>query len=198
MNKSILSFTIIAVLLLLTGYNYYQKYYNDNEMQNRENIDNKRLNAFGNSLYNSGKIIADTQMIDAVTMKNEKIVFKKPTLIILLSDYGCSKCQNRELENINKYLLSVSNNKINIIAIGNKNSREVILKLKKVTQSSIPMYLDANADFINTYKMTEIFPQLIYVLDNRIIYTFLPIQEDDNYSKWFFDNIRRNNQFFND
>ena len=189
---------IIIIISSMTIYNYFRINADNYAAQNHTNIESGRLASLSNLLNISGKRINDTTMIDAVTLKKEAISFVKPTLIIMLSNFGCSRCQNRELKNIIKYINSVANNKINLIAIGNTTDRDVLLKLKKVTQTNIPMYYNNTAAFINNYKVDEKFPQYLFAVNNRVVYTFLPIQDDDKFSEWYFSILKKNNQYYDE
>lgn len=197
-KKHLIYLATIIIIGGITLYNFITINIDNATAQNKNKIENQRLASLSNLLIKSGKRIEDLKMTDATTLKTSIVSFKDPVLMILLSNFGCSKCQNRELENINKYIKSVANNKIKIIAVGNTNDRDILLKLKKVTQINIPMYYNNISTFIDTYKIDDKFPQYIYVVNNRVVYSFLPLQDDDKYSEWLFTMLRKTNQYYNE
>jgi len=187
---------VIIILIVITLYNYVRINSNNSDDKNKSQLLNQRLASLSLVLGKSGEAIKDIVLTNAVKQINETVSFKEPTLVILLSNLGCSKCQNRELKNIKKYCDEISSSKIKIIAICNSTDRETILKLKKITQVNIPLYLGNVAGFIEEYKIDDIFPQYFFTFNNRVIYSFLPIAEDDKFSDWFFSLLKTNNKSY--
>lgn len=181
----------ILFLLLLTSLNYIYFTLNSYSQNKTETTKTKphsyRLSSFFIAEKIIGAKVQDINVMNPVNLKNETINLKKTTILILLSNLGCSPCQNRELKNLQRLYELFDSKSINIIAVFNE-SRNKILQYKKINKVSFPcFYLESNE--IKQYSFNDKYPQILLVKDNRVVSAFLPVPDDDEFSEWYFKTL---------
>ncbi len=140
----------------------------------------------------TGKTFQDESLLGMLDMKINKLSFSKPIIIIMLSDFGCSPCQVRELKIYQKIF---AENKLNVIGIFNTSSRDIIFKMKKASGAEFPLYIGYN-ELFKKYSVADKYPQILFVAMNKIFSTFIPIPGDDDFSNWYANTLIKNMTYF--
>lgn len=178
---------IIIVVTLINLFLNFEKSKN-NSVNHIKNLDLKsiRLQTLMDSKIPLGKNFPNFSAYNIVSDKKEFKKFDELSLVLLLADYGCNRCQNRELKNCQK--LFESNDELNVVCVMNTIDRYSALRLRKVTQVKFPMFVQ-DSSFFRNFSYSRNYPQLLLIHHNKINDTFLPIPEDDDFSEWFFEYV---------
>jgi len=185
--KGILVIIVLCLLGLVTWFNVKITML---EKENYISISGKnsdRLNSLISAKAVEGRYFNDIELQDAVTKKRFLINYEKPTLILLLSNFGCSPCQKRELQNFSTIYDEYSKH-LNVAAIFDSQDYEDILKLKKVFSLKYPLFITDGA-IVSKYSFSAKYPQMLLIIKNQIVSSFLPLPDDDEFSKWYLSNI---------
>lgn len=120
--------------------------------------------------------------------RNEDTTFVINGVVALFSKSGCNPCQLRELKNLKK-LHSKFDAKINIKVIFWDFKNEIeILRLRKITDFSLPMYTIKNFNFNNLF-IEKPFPKIFYINNQIIKEALIPIPNNDSFSDNFYRRI---------
>lgn len=178
----------LLLLLLLTAIHIIVRYGGIKTSKGALDEKNKlRLSSLAVSDSLVGKPWDKITLRNIITEQEQYSPSDSLTAVLLLSNLGCSVCQNRELQNLEQ--LYNKQNKIKILAVFNENTRTTALKLRKVNQITFPFY-EADESVFNKYSFSEHYPQLLLIKKNEIISTFLPIPYDDEFSTWYMNRIK--------
>lgn len=107
-------------------------------------------------------------------------LFKRTTIVVLLSTSGCNPCQVRELQNLNSISNEVSDS-VSFVGIFNSNNRNEALALRKVGMPHLPMWFGEDS-IVARYNITNKYPVIFVVRDQIVFFTFVPIPMDDEFS----------------
>lgn len=113
--------------------------------------------------------------------------FKGLTIIIVLSDVGCSPCQVRELRNLDTLSRNLKGD-IQMIAILNSENRREALSLKRVGMVRFPMWYGADS-VLTSFNLSRKYPLILLLTDQTIDSAFLPVGMDDDFSKTYMQNL---------
>ncbi len=154
----------------------------------------ERLNSFMLSKKVEGRFISNLHLKNVITKKKSSLDLQKPTIILLLSNFGCSPCQKRELE-IYRDFYSKYSNHIKVVAIFNSTDYLSILKLRKTLRLNFTLY-SANNELFAYYSIINKYPQILFIIKNQVVSSFLPLPDDDELSSWYLSNIINSIPFF--
>ncbi len=179
---------VVILMLLITLCNYL---YNNNQA-NSELI-NFRKEKILNSLSYTQSIIGNLFPIEKVsniiTGESSKTQFEDFTILILLSNSGCNPCQVRELKLLQKLKNRFGNN-LSFKAIYAGDSELDALRLRKVTEVDFDFFafMGSKPSLIKDIKH---FPLITVVAERRIVYSYLPIPDNEDFSLWSIANIEQ-------
>lgn len=178
---------LIIASIAITVLNLLRVNAEERASKSMSSINQQRLISLSTTIKIIGRTFNNLELMDVSELKNEKLLFTKPTLLIMLSDIGCSPCQFRELKIYQKLYDS---NKINVIGIFNTKNRDVVLKMKKASGAEYPLYFGDEGLF-KKFSFAEKYPQVLFVANNKIFSTFVPLSEDDEFSNWYARSITK-------
>lgn len=107
------------------------------------------------------------------------------TIVILLSGIKCDKCQEKELKRLNELKNKVEGKGIEIIGITTLRIRNQVAIQKKILKLDFPIYWIDEATF-SELSISDEYPQIIYVKDNIIQSSFIPVTLDDKFSEMYY------------
>lgn len=139
--------------------------------------DNRTINSF------SGKNI--------ITSKPNKKIIKTKTLAILLSDFKCDKCQEKELKRLNGLKEKLSKSNIEIIGITTLSKKIQVAIQKKILKLNFPIFW-VDDEIFREISIAEEYPQIIYVKNNIIQTGFIPVPLDDRFSEIYYEHFLKN------
>lgn len=175
---------VIAILSVITVYRLFNV--NDTFKKNsNEFLVRQRLNSLANSKINEGLVFPklETYTLDQKKMITSKTEVTDKKLIVLLSNIGCNPCQIRELSFIDSLL---NRKKFDVKAIYFGENRRAVKLLKKVTGIKFPIFFSKDTTINQFYKSGK-YPALFLVENQKVISNFIPLPEDDQFSKWYYN-----------
>lgn len=178
---------IIIASILITFFNVRRIRVTNNLSLSDSKFGSFRLSGLASSFDITGKYFPNLKLVDVINEKEKIINLENPTIILMLSNFGCSQCQNRELSIYQKLF---NENKINIIGVFNSHNRDMVLQLKRITNAQFDLYFGQEEVF-EKYKISVNYPQILYVVKNVVISAFQPIPEDDEFSNWYAGLIKK-------
>lgn len=181
----------LFLVIALTFFNFWQttKKGCENDNIKCKEINEKRIS----SLFLSNTILK--RQFTAVTGKNiitnkeTEGIIKDTTLVILLSDFKCGKCQEKELKRLNLLKERKDLGNINITGITTKAKKNQVAIQRKILKLNFPIYWVDDETFFNKLAFAEVFPQILLVADGIIISAFKPITMDDEFSENYYKNL---------
>lgn len=114
-----------------------------------------------------------------------KNIFQKKSLVILLDKFKCSKCQENELKRLDSLKIIFESKAISVFGITSKSQKDVVIRQKKLSKITYPIYWVEDSVFYNL-NTNQIFPQILFVSDNTILSSFIPISKDDEFSEYYY------------
>ncbi len=174
------------LLVVFSLFNFYRIKIEDFEFTfNAEKaIYEKRIN----SLWNSNAIL-DREVAEVYDVNNQKLLLNKDStyLVILLSDFDCAKCQERELIRVDSLRNQMKSKSINVIAITTEEKRNKSLIFKKQANLTIPIKVVNENIFKKELSFdTTKYPQLIFVKNGVKTFSFQPVTKDFEFSEVFY------------
>lgn len=133
-----------------------------------------------------------TGRIDKVVGKNVLNMGKKTDLFlnksiaILLSEFRCNNCQEKELLRLNSLQKKLKTYGIEIIGITTQAKKNMTAIQKKKLKLNFPIYWVDDTTF-SEISVSNDYPQIIYVKSKIIQSSFIPIPLDDEFSEIYFD-----------
>lgn len=125
------------------------------------------------------KNIVDGEVIDTKIDKG---------FVILLSNTGCNPCQLKELKNLEEFFGKYNLELIIFGLYANNYDRIEALRLRKLSKVSFPLCYIAGGELDRIY-LSSPFPKIFFIENQKILYTLIPIPNDDLYSKIYYNNI---------
>lgn len=181
-------FITFFLLFLVTVFNYI---YND--IKANSELINYRKEKILNSLSYTQSIIGNLFPIETVsniiTGESSKTQFEDFTILILLSNSGCNPCQVRELKLLQKLKNRFGNN-LSFKAIYAGDSELDALRMRKVTEVDFDffVYMGSKPSLIKDNKH---FPLITVIAEQRIVYSYLPIPDNEDFSLWSIAHIEQ-------
>ncbi|MBK8945427.1 MAG: hypothetical protein IPM32_09180 [Ignavibacteriae bacterium] len=176
----------LLLLVSLTLFNLWRISKNRSE---KEILKYEEKNKFRiSSLIN----IHATGRIDKVVGKNVLNMGKKTDLFlnksiaILLSEFRCNNCQEKELLRLNSLQKKLKTYGIEIIGITTQAKKNMTAIQKKKLKLNFPIYWVDDTTF-SEISVSNDYPQIIYVKSKIIQSSFIPIPLDDEFSEIYFD-----------
>lgn len=187
MMKNIYKYGFWFLLLVsFSLFNFYRIKIEDFEsaFDSEKAIYEKRIN----SLLNSN-IILDREVAEVYDINNQKLLLNKDStyLVILLSDFDCAKCQERELVKLDSLQNQLEIYDINIMAITTQEKLNKSLIFKKQFDLTIPITVVQEKIFKKELSFdTTKYPQLIFVKNGINTFSFQPVTKDFEFSEVFY------------
>lgn len=179
-------FLLFLLLIVMTVCNYLYNF--RNSKTTLSNINEKEIL---NSLYFCQKITGNFFPLEKIrnikTNEFDLTKFIDETIIILLSNSGCNPCQIRELKYLQK-LNEEYKDKVTVKAIYIGKNELDILRIKKVTQTSFDFFQTDGLKLSSLQNLSH-FPMIFFISGQRILYSYLPIPGNDDFSIWSVENI---------
>lgn len=170
--------------LLRTNQIYHKK-----EIKSLQTISMKRISSLMTTNIILKRKLEPIEGQNITTLEWNKNLLKDSTLVILLYEFKCDKCQENELKRINTLYQSFSNLGINILGITTESEKDNVLRQKKTAKIDYPIYVADENDFFNIAFDKKEFPQVLFIAGNIIIAGFIPIPRDDKFSEDFYKKI---------
>lgn len=175
-------------LLLVTFslFNLYRVKVSDleNNSETEKEIYKERIN----SLFVSN-IILDREVNEVTDVISRKLLLNKDStyMVILLSDFDCAKCQEKELIKLDSLQTQLEIYDINVMAITTQEKLNKSLIFKKQFDLTIPIAVVQDNIFKNGLSFdTTKYPQLIFIKNGIITLAFQPITKDFEFSEMFY------------
>jgi hypothetical protein len=188
----------IGFWLLVFGIFFTFNYFKTSQSQliNKLEIKANKLENRVNSLQVSNLIfkrnILPFKGKDVISQIESTEILNDKTIAILLDVFKCDKCQEKELIILNDLLRTFSMRGIKIKGITTTRQKDSVIKQRKINKIGFPIYVVADSVFTDIAITTVEFPQVLFIVDNKIISGFLPIPQDEEFSKDYYENILRN------
>jgi hypothetical protein len=188
LEKIFILFFSFIIIILLT-YNFYlrKKY---NQMLPKYTLSNSQLYQY--SYRYSFSFLGGTFPMAVVRdiKKNQLIMLaiKKQSIVILISQQGCSPCLKTELRLLQNFYLTYKDSlDFQIMGLGYNIDRLDLLSLLRLCKVTFPIYHDEKGIFESQFEI-ENFP-LIFLVNtlHKITFCYYPIKKDIEFSK---DNLK--------
>ncbi len=151
-------------------------------------INAKRITFLMASSFNDKRTLNSFSGKNIITSEPKEKIIKTTTLAILLSDFKCDKCQEKELERLNVLKENLSKSNIEIIGITTLSKKIQVAIQQKTLNLDFQIYWVDDAKF-NEISIADEYPQIIYVKNNIIQSGFIPIPMDDEFSEMFYSEL---------
>lgn len=115
-------------------------------------------------------------------------LIKKSTLLILLSEFKCNKCQENELLKLENFYAKYSD-KVNVIGATTKKMKNHVGVQARNLKINFPIYYTDDSTFTNSLSFSTNYPQLLFVKDNIVVSGFVPISKDNEFSETFYQSL---------
>lgn len=181
--------SLILVSIFLLNFLKVTKINGENELKIINQLNDKRLShlIITNNVLN--RKLAPITGRNIITNQLNANLLSRQALLILLEQFKCDKCQEKELIRMNKLMSNIDTSRIKIIGLTTKNNEDEVLRQRKVTKINFPIYIVEGNTFNNLAIDKKQFPQIIFI-DNQYIQSgFLPIPKDDQFSEIYFSDI---------
>ncbi|MGA7837830.1 MAG: hypothetical protein WB996_07675 [Ignavibacteriaceae bacterium] len=178
----------ILIIVAFSFFNLWRitKINSDKDFKSTREFNNKRISSLlASDIIIRRKIMPLTGW-DILTNKKENDLLKGSSLVILLADFKCNKCQEKELERLDSLKTIVDKKGIRVMGITTKAKMDVVISERKITKFNFPVYRIDDESFYKNIAFSNEFPQLLYVVDNVIITAFRPVPLDTEFSKLFY------------
>jgi len=109
-------------------------------------------------------------------------------LVILLSDFKCGKCQEKELRRLDSLTSILAPYGVHILGLTTKYKKGFTARQKKNAKIKLPIYW-INDDTFNNLSFSSEYPQILYIVDSIIISAFKPITMDDEFSENYYKHL---------
>lgn len=123
-----------------------------------------------------------------VTRERKDDLLKETTLAILLSEFKCNKCQEKELKRLDSLTEKMDENGINVIGITTKAKKYTVAIQRKILKLDFPIYW-VDDEIFNDISIADEYPQIIYVGNNIIQSGFIPVPMDNEFSEMFYSEL---------
>lgn len=161
----------------------------ENELKTINQLNDKRLShlIITNNVLN--RKLAPITGRNIITNQLNSNLLSRQALLILLDQFKCDKCQEKELKRMNKLKNEIDTSRIKIIGITTETHKYEVLIQRKITKISFPIYIVEDSVFSRIAIDKKQFPQILFIDDNFILSGFLPIPKDDRFSEEYFSDI---------
>jgi len=183
----------ILIIVAFSFFNLWQitKRGYQKDIEYIKNINEKRISSLLVSNTIDERSINSVSGENIITQEKRSNLFQDTSIVILLSTFKCDKCQEKELERLNS-LKEIFNGKgIKIIGITTKSKIDVVIKQIKISKIDFPIYWTDDDSFYNNIAFDKEFPQILLIANNMIISGFIPIPQDDEFSKNYLEYITK-------
>lgn len=178
----------LLILVAFSLFNLYRIRVADFERSSKlvKELYEKRVN----SLF-ATNIIFDRKIKEIVDINSQKLLNEDSIyLVILLSDFDCAKCQERELIKLDSLQSQLEIYNIKIMAITTQEKLNKSLIFKKQFDLTIPITVVQDNVFKNELSFdTTKYPQLIFIKNGIMTLGFQPITKDFEFSEVFYSNF---------
>lgn len=150
----------------------------------------KRISSLLQSNMILKRNIDDVNGNDPISTKNS-IVIKKDSnyLVVLLSDFDCSKWQENELLKIQEIKPQLETKEIKAVCITTKDKISQIISQMRFLKLNIPLYYVDDNIFSKELSFDEKYPQILLVEKGIIVSAFKPITRDFDFSELFYEQL---------
>lgn len=127
---------------------------------------------------------------EIISKYKESNLFTEKAIVILLSEFKCDRCQEKELLRINKLKEDLKEEEIKIIGITTLEKKNEVAIQKRVLNLNFPIFWVEDTLF-NQLSFIKEYPQIIYIKNNIILSGFLPIPMDGEFSEMFYNELKK-------
>lgn len=178
----------ILILVSFSLFNLYRIRVDDLERSTKlvKELYEKRVNSLV-----ATNIILDRKIKEIVDINSQKLLNEDSTyLVILLSDFDCAKCQERELIKLDSLQSQLEIYNIKIMAITTQEKLNKSLIFKKQFDLTIPIMVVQDNVFKKELSFdTTKYPQLIFIRNRIRTLGFQPITKDYEFSEMFYSSF---------
>ncbi|MCB0745938.1 MAG: hypothetical protein KDC52_11715 [Ignavibacteriae bacterium] len=183
-------------ILLISTFTFYNFWRITKTSCGKENIlckeiNKKRISSLMKSNIISRGKIKSIKGKNIVTNELNECLLKDATLIILLSEFKCNECQEKELKRLNILNETIKSDGLNIIGITTISKMSQVIVQRKILKLDFPIYWVDDITFSKISVSNE-YPQIIYVKDNIIQSAFIPVPLDDGFSEIYYEHFLKN------
>ncbi|PIQ08102.1 MAG: hypothetical protein COW71_13505 [Ignavibacteriales bacterium CG18_big_fil_WC_8_21_14_2_50_31_20] len=178
----------VLLLTAITFFNFWQISKTGKKMDfaiDRQ-INEKRISSLLISNNNNKRQVEISNAENVVTNEQVTNLLKDTTLVILLTEPKCNKCQEKEIKRLN--LLKKQKN-FNMIGITTQKRKNILAMQRKINKIDFPIYWIDDTTFYNNLAFDSEFPQIIYVINGKVISAFKPIPFDDEFSEKYYEEL---------
>lgn len=123
---------------------------------------------------------------EITTGEKNKILSKDASyLIVLLSDFDCSKCQENELKNLFSIKERLMSFGIKILCITKKEKVNRIVVQMRSMNINLPLFYISDDNFLELSFDIE-YPQIELINKGIIVSAFLPVKQDYEFSSLYY------------
>lgn len=178
----------ILILVSFSLFNLYRIRVDDLERSTKlvKELYEKRVNSLV-----ATNIILDRKIKEIVDINSQKLLNEDSTyLVILLSDFDCAKCQERELIKLDSLQSQLEIYNIKIMAITTQEKLNKSLIFKKQFDLTIPIMVVQDNVFKKELSFdTTKYPQLIFIKNGIMTLGLQPITKDYEFSEMFYSSF---------
>jgi hypothetical protein len=177
----------VLLIVAVTLFNFFTITKNSykKDISKCKEINEKRVSSLVSSNLRDKRNIKSMNGYNIITKEKRNHLFENETIAILLSDFICNKCQEKELIRLSSLYSKSNANKINIIGLTTKSKINQVIAHRKITGIEFPIYWISKEDF-GEISFNNVYPQIIYVKENIIQSGFIPVPMDDRFSEMFY------------
>lgn len=183
----------ILLILCFTLFNVWRvvKTSYEKDISSCKDLNDKRIFSLFVSNTNINRLRNTFGGINIETNEINKSLLSDPTIAILLSEFQCNKCQEKELKRLNELKNKLDDKGIKTIGITTLSKKNQVTIQKKMLKLNFSIYWVDD----NTFKEISIsndFPQVIYLKENIIQTAFVPVPLDDEFSIIYYEHLLKN------
>lgn len=146
-----------------------------------------------NNLFESNSIImreiTSFNAQDIISLINNTNILDGRSVIILLDQFKCNKCQEKELIRLKSLKHKFEMKGINVLGITTFQQRDNLIRQRKIAKINFPIYMVDEIIFKKIAFSKMDFPQVIYIDNGIILSGFLPISTDEKFSQDYYESI---------
>ena len=182
-------------LVLLAIFTLFNVYRITKENFNKEKdvlirLNEKRVEDLITScIVRNRKIKAQINGKNILTKEISKNLLKDKSIVILLSDFECSKCQEMELKRLDSLKNILNPYGIFVVGITIKSKKDITIRQRKIANIKLPIYWVDNKTFFNKLSFSDKFPQILYIADSIIVSAFIPLAQDNEFSNKYYKKL---------
>jgi len=188
--KIIIPFLALLVISLFSIWRTSELRCNENFEKLTSTYEKRAASLFSSNTLLKRKL--DLVRVKEIVSNNDfEISFQDTTIAILLSEFKCNGCQEKELKRMMDFGIRLKefDKNIRVIGITAESQKNAVIRQRKTLGLSLPIYYTDDKTFYSRFNFYKEFPQIIIVQNNIIQSCFFPISFDDKFSHRFYENL---------